>query len=746
MRKNAFLKFIATVHMLALVFAQMAQAQSLTQYVDPFIGTDSGGTFPGAALPFGMVQFGPDTTVHQSYGGSYHWPDRSIMDFSITHLSGPGCNNKGDIPFLPVTGPLAVSPGSGWTKYSSTFSHNNEAAAPGYYRVKMLKYDVMVELTATTRSGFARLTYPATNQATVLINASINNTGERDGTINVVGNNELAGIFSAGGTCSSRTDNYNIYFVIQFDRPFSSFGTWLGDAVSSGSTNASGMQSGAYLTFDASTNPVVQMKMAISYASLPNARQSLATENPNWDFNAVRTAADASWNNVLKRVQLTGGTASDLKKFYTALYHVFYTPNIASDLNGEYMGFDNVVHTAVGRKVYQNYSGWDVYRSWIQAVAMLAPEGRDIVRTLVADGQEGKAMPLWSDETRDLTEMVGDPSTIMVSDAYAFGVRDFDTTEALRLMEQSANDPRKSVRSGVNDWLTVHYIPGNAAVTLEYANADFAIATFAKALGDDAKYTNYLARAQYWKNNWNPAVGYLQPRNRNGDWEAAPFSPTSGNGFVEGNSAIYTWMVPFNLQGLFDLMGGDSAVIPRLDTFFTKLNGASESPYLEMGNEPSFSQPWLYNSVRQPWRTQELVRRIINAQFGSSPRGYPGDDDLGAMSSWLVWAYLGMYPMIPGTDVLVLHGPFFTSATITLANGHVLKIHGTGAGPAAPYVQSLKVNGATTTKTWLNFGSVSGGGWIDYVMGSTPNTNWGVSPGDVPPSFDTSLPGSPSEK
>jgi predicted alpha-1,2-mannosidase len=720
---------------------------NLTQLVNPFIGTDDsnapnpvgggagGSTYPGAAVPFGMVQFSPDTPTGSPSG--YRFSDTSIQEFSMTHFDGAGCANNEDISILPITGAIGTSPGTGWTGYSSDFSKSTESAAPGYYRVNLARYNVLSELTATTRTGFAKFTFPATTSARVLVNTSRNATGTRNGSINIVGSSQVTGTFTGGGFCGGQT--FSIFFAAQFDRSFSGFGTWLGATVSNGSRSASGSPSGGFLTFDTSTNQVVQMKMALSYVSIANAQQNLSTENPGSDFTAVRNAADGAWNTILNRVLVSGGSTADMTKLYTALYRVLQNPNIASDVNGQYLGFDNAVHTATF-PVYQNYSGWDIYRSWIQLLAMLAPqETTDIVKSMVLDGQQGGTLPMWSHQNKEDHIMVGDPGPIIVSSAYAFGVRGFDTAAALALMNKSGTDPTantqgRTARPGLSSYLSLHYSPGNAAVTLEYTQADFAVAQFARALGDSAKYNTFISRAQYWINNFNPVSSYVHYRNSDGSYPW-PLSPTSGTGYIEGNAAQYTWMVPYNLSSVFRLMGGSSTATQRLDHLFTQVNGGLSQPYFYMGNEPQFATPWAYNYTGAAWKTQRAVRRTATEVFGTTPGGLPGNDDLGATSSWLVWAYLGLYPAIPGTDVLVLHGPMFPSTTIQLGGGHTLQINGTGAGPSAQYVQSLATNGTSTTKSWLNFSQLSAGATLQFTMGGSPNTSWGANSADRPPSF-----------
>jgi putative alpha-1,2-mannosidase len=863
----------------------------LLPYVDPFIGTDDsssphpvpggagGSTYPGAVVPFGMLQLGPDTPTASPSG--YRYSDLVIEQFSITHFDGAGCPNNEDLPFLPVVGELTMSPGGSWLRYRADYVKATEVASPGYYRVDLDRDGVRTELTATTRTGFVRLTYPATDLARVLVQAGLNANGAFDGSLEIVAPDRIRGTFTAGGFCYSDS-RFQMHFVLAFDRPFTGFGTWLGSELTPDSTTATGTRAGGYVTFDTSSNPVVQMRIGVSFVSVANAETNLAAENPGWDFDAVRAAAARRWNEVLNRIQVTGGTDEERTKFYTALYHVFQSPNVASDVTGEYLGFDRLVHTT-DRIRYRNFSGWDIIRSWTHLIAALAPEGPDIINSMVQDGVEAGLLPFWSHQNTETHVMVGDPGTVNVANAYAMGVRGFDTDAALSLMRESAENPLHTQRWALENWLDVHYV-SNAAVSLEYAMADFALAQFARALGDTATYEAYLARSDWWRESWNADDGYVEARiapplpgvdaariyefqvfgpadpavnlalggtatasascsssegpekaingtwtggswdkwcdNRSaarwwqvdlgslqsidrfvlyhagaggessawntqdfsiavstdgaawttvatvagnaadtsthpiaavdaryvrleitnsvqtgGGWDCRPFDPAAECGFIEGNAAQYVWMVPHNLEGLFTLMGGHTTAVTRLDDLFTELNAGTDRPYFYVGNEPEHGTPWTYNFAGAPWQTQAVVRRIVDEEFDTSPGGLPGNDDLGATSAWLVWAYLGLYPMIPGTDVLALNGPTFPSATIRLANGAELTIAASGAGAGAPYVQSLSIDGTPTTRTWLHFADVADGGTLDYSMGSSPNEAWGGAAADLPPSF-----------
>ena len=722
----------------------VAATLNLTQYVNPFIGTDNsnspnpvpggagGSTYPGAVVPFGMVQFSPDTPTASPSG--YRYSDSSIEEFSLTHFNGAGCGNNEDLGMLPITGSIGTSPGTGWTGYAGSYTKANESAVPGYYKNKLDTYNTTVELTSTKRTGFMKLTYPNTTTARVLVNTSRSATGNRSGSFSISGS-QVTGSVTGGGFCGS-AKTYQIFYVIQFDRTPSGFGTWLGGTVSAGSSSTSGVNSGGYITFDTSSNTTVQAKVGISFVSLANAQANLAAENSGFDFAGVRAAADTSWNTILNRVQVTGGATADLQKFYTALYHVFQNPNIASDTNGQYRGFDQAVHSS-SNTVYQNYSGWDIYRSWAALIGLIAPnEASDIAKSMVLDGQQGGLLPKWSHNSNEHFVMTGDPGPIIVSSMYAFGVRGFDTAAALALMDKSSNGGTtqgQAIRGRESGYLSRHYIFEDPSDSLEYSASDFAVAQFAKALGDTAKYNTYTTRAQWWINVFGTDSGYIQPRGSDGTF-AWPVNPPSNSGYTEGNASQYTWMVPYNYQGVINLMGGAPTAIQRLDHHFTQLNGGLTQPFFYIGNEPEHGVPWAYNYAAHPSGTSSAVRRVMNESFTNGAGGLPGNDDLGATSAWYVWSALGMYPATPGADVLALHGPLFPSATIARPSG-TIQINGTGAGQGSQYVQNLSVNGTSTTKSWIRYGDIAGAATLNYTMGSSPSA-WGTSASDVPPSFN----------
>lgn len=771
-----------------------SSAADLAAYVNPFTGTGvqpgavygGGDTFPGADVPFGMVQWSPDTA--NTAPGGYWYYDNHIKGFSLTHMNGAGCDAYEDIPFMPYVGTVTDSPATDPGKYVSTFSHANESAMAGYYSVK-LDNGVTTELTATQHSGAGRFTYPLGQTATMLVNVSGSATGTKDAQLSIgnVGSDTISGWATSGSFCGAG-NTYRVYFWAQFSQPFATVGVWHNGTIESGatavqagaspaapavqktiaaqaqvqkgkaspaqvtaatahpSTTVSGPGSGAYVTFDTSKSTAVSVRVGLSFVSIDGAKNNVDQEDSSGNVDLVRQQADQTWNHWLGEISVSGGTSDQLTTFYTAMYHALLQPNVFSDDNGQYIGFDGQVHTvAKGHAQYANYSGWDIYRSEMQLLAFLAPkESSDIIQSMVNDYTQSGMLPKWSQANGEAYIMVGDPADPIIADAYAFGATGFDTKTALAAMVQEATQTN-NIRPGLNYLDSLGYEPNNggygccnfygpASTTLEYNTADFSIATLARSLGDTANYQKFMTRAQDWENLYNPADSYLEPRYADGTFPS-PYNPSSQNNWVEGNGAQYNWMVPFDLQGLFNALGGNTKVQSRLDTFFTQLNAGPDQPYAFLGNEPTLETPWEYDYAGAPYKSQNVVRQVVNTLYYPGPAGMAGNDDLGEMSSWYVFAALGMFPETPGTADLALASPLFPTMTVYRESGQTIQINAPGASASTPYVQSLKVNGQTSTKPWLPASFVANGGTLDYVLSGTANTSWGTDPADAPPSY-----------
>jgi putative alpha-1,2-mannosidase len=510
-------------------------------------------------------------------------------------------------------------------------------------------------------------------------------------------------------------------------------------------TGANGM----YLTFDTSSNPTVTAKVGISYTSDANAADNLSTEIKNWDFGAVEQANHDAWNGVLNKVQVGGGSSDQQAQFYTALYHALLHPNVFSDHNGQYMGMDNQVHKlAKGQQAqYANYSGWDTYRSQTQLMALVEPKvASDVVTSMLNGYDQTGLLPKWASNNGESYVMVGDPAAGIIADAYAFGAQSFDTDKALAALEHEAtvtnNDrPGESVRDAKgylpldeNDYNCCNFY-GPVSTQLEYDSADYALASFAKSLGKTAVYTKFATRAQDWMNVFNPQTGYMQAKNKDGQF-AGGFTPGTSNGFVEGTSAQYTPMVPFNLQQLIQARGGAKTYSSYLDSLLDNITHPGNTN-ADLSNEPSVEIPWEYDYTGEPWKAQAAVREAQQDLYFNAPVGSFGNDDLGAMSSWYVWSELGMYPETPGTDTLVLGSPVFPVAKVTFGNGKTVQINAPQAAKDAPYVQSLDVKGKEWKTSWLTFQQFKGAGTVDFTLGTTPNKSWASDPSAVPPSDTT---------
>ncbi len=752
--------------------------ENLVQYAKPMCGTGTfpayGGDnnlFPGAVAPFGMIQWSPDTGAGTRAGG-YAYYDKQISGFSMDHLSGAGCLDGGNFSFMPILS-SGKSPKGNRMAFAAGFSHDNEVAKPGYYSVA-LNNGTKVELTATTRTGFGRFTYPAGQTATLAINAASEVNRSDDSSISIdPARHEVSGWSMGGYFCQHKhqRDKRKIYFSAVFDQPFSAYGTWSGSSYTPSSTSADATTSGAFLTFDTSKNSAVMAKVAISYVSIANARANIEAESPVANFSskgfdkAVQTASDI-WNVWLNKIQVSGGTTDELETFYSMLYHVFIGPTTCSDANGDYMGYDQKVHNAGDRVQYANFSGWDIYRSEAQMIGMLAPkEASDMAQSLLNDYQQGGTCPRWGVTTMDSGVMMGDPAAPIVADFYEFGATNFDAQAALAGLLNAATNPavfasvsNTHERDGLGDYLNLGYVPemgeqggyGPVSMTLEYDSADFGLSQFAASLGDDADNAMLLKNAQAWRNMYNPETGYLQLRRRDGSWTPG-FTNNAGrygdtrdynlkniaprDVYVEGNAAQYLWMGPFNYKGRADMLGGQDVALKRLDDFTSQLNAGGNAPYAWLGNEPCIEVPWIYDFWGQPYKTQSVVRRAMNELYSNKPAAYPGNDDLGEMSSWYVFSALGMYPELPGSDILVIGSPLFPKAVIHTETGDIT-ITANGASKDAPYVQSLTLNGQTRNKPWIRFSDIRNGATLAYELGTTANTSWGSNPADAPPSFD----------
>ncbi|HEV7965831.1 MAG TPA: GH92 family glycosyl hydrolase [Actinoplanes sp.] len=738
--------------------------------VHPFVGTENfGNTFPGASAPFGMVQVSPDTGGQ----GGYDYQQSTMYGFSQTHLSGVGCGVAGELPIMPTTGAISsVDP----NVYKSSFSHADEQASPGYYRVGLAKYSVGAELTATARTGWQRYTFPATNAANVLFNTGRANQSVFDSEIHVVGDRTLEGKVHAGNFCAGK-DDHTVYFTASFDRPFAAFGTWRGSSLSNSRDAAGTGSNGAYVTFDATADHDVVLKVGLSYTGVDGARANLAAETADsYDFDATRAALRDTWVRELDRIKIGGGSTDRESAFYTALYHSLLHPNLAGDVDGKYVGFDRAVHTAAGYTPYQNFSLWDTYRPQNQLLELLAPDvARDVALSVVAIGRDGGWLPRWALANSETNIMTGDPVTPFLVEAWSKGLLAGHEEEAYALLRKNATsqppaDSPYNGRTGVDYYSDRGYIPSGlkvgtdcrskggdndcvhpASATLEYSAADAALAIMAKGLGktDDAAF--FAGRGQWYANLWDSSAKQFRPRTVDGTW-LTPYDPVAADEqFHEGGAYQYQWLVPQDPAGLVSLMGGRAATEQRLDDFFaydkllTDPAGTARtdwiaSPYdyyakptYNPNNEPDLLAPYMYLWAGDPAKTATVVRAAMTL-FTTGPDGMTGNDDLGTMSAWYVFSSLGLYPTMSGANFLAVSSPQFPSAKVKTAGG-TLTITAPGASDANRYIQRVRLNGSNLAKTWVNWSDVAGGGKLTHTLGTSPS-KWGTSIAAQPPSVN----------
>ncbi|TWP51013.1 glycoside hydrolase family 92 protein [Lentzea tibetensis] len=755
--------------------AQAAQPEADPMaLVNPFVGTQNfGNTFPGAAVPFGMVQVSPDTGGQ----GGYDYLQNSIYGFSQTHLSGVGCGVMGELPIMPTAGSVD---NVDINAYKSPYSHDDEDASPGYYRVGLQKYGVNAELTATKRTSWQRYAFPA-GQANVLFNTGKSNQTVLDSEIHVVGDRTVEGRVRAGRFCAGH-DEHTVFFSATFDRPFSAFGSWRGSVPTPGSRDAAGTGgNGAWVSFDAAVDKDVVVKLGLSYTGVEGARANLAAEAPSFDFDAVVKQAQDTWRAQLGAIKIAGGAAERQTAFYTALYHSVLHPNLAGDVDGRYTGFDGAVHQAARYTPYQNFSLWDTYRPQNQLLQMLEPKvARDVALSIVASGRDGGWLPRWALANSETNIMTGDPVTPFLVEAWSKGLLHGYERETYELLKKNATatPPVSSPyngRSGVAYYSSRGYLPSGlelgkdcahkggdndcvhpASATLEYAAADASLALMASRLGfrDDARM--FADRGQWYRNLWDTSIGQFRPRTAEGTF-LSPYNPVdAARQFHEGGAYQYQWLVPQDPAGLVSLMGGRRAVEQRLDSFFvhdkllTDPAGTARKdwitdPYDYYGkptynpnNEPDLHAPYLYAWAGAPAKTATVVRAAMTL-FTTGPDGMTGNDDLGTMSAWYVFSSLGLYPTTAGSDFFVLSSPQFSSATVQIGRygkqGGTLTVTASGVSDSRRYVQKAWFNGHDVRKTWLDWSAFSRGGKLAYSVGDAPSS-WGTGRGDAPPSVN----------
>jgi len=716
--------------------------------VDTRTWTSGGGnTFPGADVPFGMVQWSPDTYPDRSAGGGYNYGDTELMGYSLTHLSGPGCGAGGDVPILPMTGAL---PSGNPNDVMTSFTNTGEVAQAGYYSAQSnMPNTITSQFTATPHSSMGRFTFPKTTEADFLLQLQNSQNGDTADSAQIVGNDEVTGSDTTGDFCGETNNGgqsqlYTVYFDIIFSQPFTASQV----ITESGQADPAGV----FLTFNTTSDPVIDAKVAISYVSTANAQRDRETENPGWNFGAVKAKAQASWNQLLGKIKVSGGSYSQTQEFYSLLYKDFLQPNITSDVNGQFMGADMKVHTlAPGqRNQYGIYSGWDIYHSLAELQAMLDPQAAsDQAQSQVNYYSEDQLLQQWGYLNLNNYVMVGDPMQSIISDYYAFGARNFDTKQALADMLKQATTVN-DVRPGEALEATYGYLPygasygccnphGVVATLLEYDTADLALSQFATSMGDHKDAAMLQQRANNWENMFDPYNELLNPRGVNGQLIPG-ITPTFNDNnemyYVEGDPAEYVWDTPNDYSALFSLLGGDSKVNPELANYWSQPNGYGE--YGQISNEFDLGEQYAADYSGDPAGAQLAVNTIENTVYLPGPDGLANNDDLGAESSQFIFEMLGLYPENPGSGNLLLSSPGFPHVAISLSTGRTITINAPGASPTEFYAKSLTINGQPDSRLYTSFDALSQGARLDWTMSTTP-TSWGSAPQDAPPSYTAGL-------
>ncbi|MHB8513727.1 MAG: GH92 family glycosyl hydrolase [Actinomycetota bacterium] len=744
--------------------------EDLAALVDPMIGTlGAGFTFPGPAAPFGMVQVSPDTDGIFAYTG-YQWMDHEIRGFSMVHTESMGVPEGGNVPFMPTTGAISTDV----LQYQTPFSHAQEHAEAGYYSVSLPQTGINVELAAGVRAGMQRYTFPAGATGNVIIDAGRQIDGGRmiPSSVDPSDYQSIPGTNHAsiheiddqtiGGATNldhNVANNYGVFFVAHFDRPFANAGGWdrggPGESAPTHALPVNGQGAGAYATFDTSSERTVTVKVGISFVSEANALQNLDSEIGSTSFEELVRRTRSQWNDTLSTIKVQGGSHDQQVSFYTALYHAQHHPNVFNDSNGEYLGHDLQVHTIgapgdpipAGSSYYTNFSLWDTYRGEMQLLALIQPTRfEDMMRSLTAMAEQGGRLPRWAHMNYSPDYMVGEPALNVAAFAYCSGLVPDDIKVPLyNAMHYAMFDaPRDPIR------FSLGYVPNNPSATLEHSLAAFSMAEVADLLGNTTDRDNALARASDWKNTFDYAQShFFRPRNADGTF-VSPFIPESQDGFDEGTAWQYLWLVPHDVHALFDSIGADTAK-QRLDEFFTWPLAPSElqqklSLYgiayygnqYTPANETDLQAPYLYDFIGAPWKTQAIARQY-QSLYRTTPDGVPGNDDLGELDAWHVWSDLGFYPAIGGASIYTIGSPLFPHVTITSSRA-VTEIN---ADSEAPYIQSVSSeNQGAITKPWFSGSEFAHNDTLSFSMGPVPNMSWGSAPTDAPPSL--SLGGLPS--
>jgi len=710
--------------------------QDLAQYVDPFIGTGGHGhTYPGASLPFGMVQLSPDSRLTGWDGCSaYHYSDSVIYGFSHTHLSGTGVSDYGDILLMPTSGDVKINNGSkaGVSNgYASNFSHENETAEPGYYQVFLEDYKINAELTATTRTGFHKYTYSDENQKNVIIDLKHRDKVIKSG-ITKVNDYELEGYRVSEAWASEQY----IYFVVRFSEKIDQFSLFLNDSLLN-KLYTEGTNVKCAIRFSDHSNKTVYAKVGISAVDIQGARNNLAKELKGWRFEKVRQQARNEWNKRLNKIQVETPNEANKTIYYTALYHSLLNPNVFMDNDGRYRGTDLKIHEASDFTNHTIFSLWDTYRATHPLLTIIEQEKtRDFLNTFIQHYKNGGQLPVWELAGNYTGCMIGYHSIPVIADAFLKGIDGVDYETLFEAMKHSAEQNHL----GLEEYRKYGYIPADmepesVSKTLEYAYDDWCIAQVAKKLGKQKEYDVYLKRAQSYKNIFDQSTGFMRPKMNSG-W-IVPFDPKEVTfHFTEANSWQYSFYVPQDVKGLIQLHGNDEKFSAKLDALFseqTETTGRHQADITGLvgqyahGNEPSHHMAYLYTYAGKAWKTQEMVHQLMDEMYSCQPDGLCGNEDCGQMSSWYNFSALGFYPVNPADGIYVIGSPLFEKASINTENGKSFNIISHNLTKENIYIDSVKLNGKSHPYAFITHSDIMNGGTLEFYMGNQPNKDYAIN-------------------
>ncbi|MFN8254317.1 MAG: GH92 family glycosyl hydrolase [Bacteroidales bacterium] len=751
---KSIFKSILIISCFALIIScskEVKTENDFTQYVDPFIGTGGHGhTFPGACLPFGMVQLSPDNEKQGwDWCSGYHVSDSIIIQFSHTHLSGTGCGDLQDIGIMPTTNEVkedTTRNGRNFIyQFKSAFSHENETAKPGYYSVVLDDSKIKAELTATLRAGFHKYTFPKSENSKIIIDLDCKGGWDKmiESGAKIEDETTVSGYTFSNGWAT----NQKVYFVAKFSKPFKKFYTSATGELNEGIKEMKGRSTKAILCFTTDENESVLVKVGISSSGVEGAMNNLNTEIKDWNFDAVAKNASEEWNKELSKFKVESKDQDQIKIFYTAVYHSMVSPNTYSDVDGQYTGIDGKMHQAKGFTNYYTFSLWDTFRA-MHPLYTIVDEQRvsEMIQAMMAHYREFGILPMWSLWGNETYCMIGYHSIPVITDAYFKGIKGFDANEAFEAMKKTAMAEVKDREyKDLDLYIKYGYFPVDKQIertkandetvskTLEWAYDDWCIAQMAKALNKTEDYNYFSKRANNFINVADSTTGFMRPRYSDGKW-LTPFDPTlvqHGNGYVEGNAWQYSWFVPHDVPSLIQIMGGNKKFTTKLDSLFlTKSKSKVEvvdvtglmGQYAH-GNEPSHHVAYLYSYAGQPWKTQQMVCLVRDSLYKSTRDGLCGNDDCGQMSAWYVFSAMGFYPVNPADGIYVIGSPLFEKVVVNVGNNKVFTVTAKNISKKNIYIQSASLNGKALETCYITHKNIMEGGKLEFVMGDKPNLN-----------------------